>query len=250
MSRQAQRLMVVPKCAPKWPARVGCAGRNPQALEAPIGEDPAVGDAVECYASCENEISRWILPAKPAHDVENDLLRNRLQGTGKIAMPIAQGCATRSRRSERIQEFSRKGSEHTVAIIIEVGHVDREPSLGLEVDDVPHVLDVGISAARSERHHGTFLEGVEPKVLSDECVDHADAVEKPSVPASLDPVAFAHKSACCRIVAITIHDQHGCLLEWGDEVDRRMRLVVPNVDNWRQPMGGELTTQAAAKEVI
>ena len=167
---------------------------------------------------------------------------------GKIAMPIAQGRATRSRRTECVQEFSRKGSEHPIAIMAEVGHVDREPSLRLEVNDIPHCVDIGIGAARSERHHGTFLEGVEPKVFGDKCVDHADAVEKPAVPASLDLVAFAYESACCRIVAITVHDQNSCLLERGDEVDGRMRFMVPNVNNWRQPMGGELATEAAAKK--
>src|SRR4029450_10770577 len=118
---------------PEWPPRIGCAGWNPDALEAPIGEDSAVGNAIECYASREAEISRWILLAKSAHDVEDNILRNRLQGMGKIAMPIAQGRAARSRRAECVQEFSRKGSEHPVAIITEVGHVDREPSLRLKV---------------------------------------------------------------------------------------------------------------------
>src|SRR5262245_45516336 len=199
--------MVVPERAPEWRPRVRCAGWNPDALEASISEDFAVGDAIECYASREAKISRWILLAKSAHDVEDNLLRNRLESIGKIAMSIAQGHVTGSRRAECVQEFSRKGSEHPVAIMTEVGHVDRDPSLGLEVNDIPHCVDIGIGPARSQRHYGAFFEGVEPKVFGDKCVDHADAVEKPTVPASLNSVVFAYKGACCRIVAVTVHDQ-------------------------------------------
>jgi hypothetical protein len=118
------------------------------------------------------------------------------------------------------------------------------------VNDIPHCVDIGIGTARSERHHGAFLEGVESKMFGDKGVDHADAVEKPAVPASLDLVAFAYENACCRIVAITVHDQNSCLLEWGDEVDGRMRFMVSNVNNLRQPMSDEMTTETATKEVI
>ena len=72
-------------------AGVAGRGRHEHPLEAGLGEDPRVGDAVERHAAAEAQIRQAGLPVQRARDVDQRVLEHALHAGGAIGEAPAFG---------------------------------------------------------------------------------------------------------------------------------------------------------------
>ena len=243
--------MVVPQRAAERGAGVGRARRHPQPPHVAMLQDPGVGDAVEGDAARQAQVAHAVRLDEGAHAVQHDLLGDRLQREGHVAMPVEDRLAASARRPEGGDEPAPERAQLAEGVIAEIAHVDGVAAVGQRPDHVAEALDVGVLAVGGERHHLAFVaEAGKPQVLRDEGVDEAGRIHDARRPQAFEPVALAEIGAGRAVVAIAVHHQHERLLERRHEEDGGVRIVVRNVDDRRQRGGAEAAGEVAHQEVI
>src|SRR5690242_20708404 len=117
-----------------------------------------------------------------------------------------------------------------------------------QVNELAELCLVGWATRGSQRHDSSLFEASKPEIRCDACVEHSQGVEEVALPQTLESIAGTHIGGRGRLVAISVHHKHRCLLERRDEKARRMGIVMPHLNNVWNPSGeSELPFQSPPK---
>ena len=183
--------------------------------------------------------------------MQHNLLGDRLQRAGHVAMPVQDRLATDARRPEGGGELVPERAQLTEHIVAEIGHVDGIAAVGRRPDHVAEALDVGVLAVGGERHHLAFVaEAGKSQIFRDERIDEAGRVHDPGRPQALEPVAPAEIGARRAVVAVAVHHQYQSLLERRHEEAGGVRIVVGNVDDRREWSRTQAPADIARQDMV
>ena len=108
---------------------------NPDVVEWPLAEQPAVGHAVERHAACQDQVLHAGLAVDVPADPQHDLLGHRLDAGRQVHVPLLQRRLGSARRTAEQPVKPAVGHRQPLAVV-EIIHVQPEAAVGLEVDQV------------------------------------------------------------------------------------------------------------------
>ncbi len=150
---------------------------DPQPLEGPLAQQPAVGDAVQRHAAGQAEVLEAGLAVHGARHAHDDLLADHLDRAGQIHIPLSY-LGLRDPRRAAEQAVERAVGHRQPGEVVEVLLIQPERAILLKVNqlfqDEIHVLGL---AVRRETHH-LVLAGVdlEPGVVGERRVEQPERV--------------------------------------------------------------------------
>ena len=100
-ARMAEGLVIVPQRAAERRAGVGRARRHPDAPHVGMLQDLGIGHAVERDAARHAQVALREPLQQRAHEVQDDLLRDRLQREGQVAVLVGERLVRRTRAARR-----------------------------------------------------------------------------------------------------------------------------------------------------
>ena len=193
-----------------------------------LAQQLAVGDAVQRNATGQADVlgAGFLLhrPGQPQHD----LLRYRLDRGGEVHVLLGQelfGRAARpaEQRGELVVRHAQAGA------IVEVGLVEAEGAVFLEVDDVvqDRVLELRLAVGR-QAHHLVFAGiDLEARVIGEGRIEQPERVREVDLAQHLELVALAPAQRRGGPFADAVHAQDGGLLVGrGEEGRGGVALVV------------------------
>ena len=171
----------------------GIAGRrlNPDVVELAVAQHLAVGDAIQRHAAGKAQIARAGLGREAARQPQHGLLEHRLDRGRDIHVERRQQLVRRAHRlAEQLGEplvgHGQPGA------IVEIGHVEPERAVRLEIDQiVENELCVFRLAIGREPHHLVFA-GVdlEAGVIGERRIEQPERMGKVDLLEDLEPVAL------------------------------------------------------------
>src|SRR6516164_8789421 len=129
-------------------------------------------------------------------------------------MAVGEHFTGRARETKRLYESGRERLQHTVFVVAEIIHVDREAPPRLEAHNIAH------------------------------------AVEEAAMPVPVDAIAGTCEGARRSVVSIAVDDEDAGLLERRNKKDCRVRLVMAHVKDLGQTLAAELALQIVAQPEV
>src|SRR5690606_17683686 len=166
--------------------------------------------------------------------VQHNVFGNDLQRSRNVSMPIFQLLARLAWWPESIEEPLLERPQLSKGVVAEVVEVHLVTALRQRMNDVSKLLDVGVRAVGGEGHHLALVRETEPKVLRHERVDDAERIEDSGMPEPFQTVATADVGTRGGVVTEAVHDEHRRLLEWTDEEDCCVSVMVADIHDWRE----------------
>ena len=179
-----------------------------------VAQHLAVGDAIERHAAGEAQVSRSGLLGEAARQPQHGLIQHRLDRGRDIHVKRRQQLIRAAHRLA--EQFGEPVVGHGEAgAIVEIGHVEPERAVGLQIDQmIENELCVFRLAVGREPHHLVFA-GVdlEAGVIGRGRIQQAERMRKMDLLEDLEPVAVADRRRRRRPFADAVHGQHGGVLE-------------------------------------
>ena len=219
-------------------AGIAGSGRDEDALEAGLGKDPCVGDAIQCHTAANTKIRHARLALKTAGHLNQSVLENSLHAAGAIREPLApRGLQVNrlrrvTRRSEQVHETRGKGSFGR-GLILEVIQVQRERAVRRAVNQLANVIHHRRAAVGGEPHNLVLVfVHREAQVRRERRVQHSQRMRKPDLAQKCNrrasvrtPLAVADRE--CGPFAHTVSRQDGGAARWrSQEGSGRVRLMM------------------------
>ena len=230
------------------PERAACvagSGRDEHALEAGLGENPRVRDAVERHAAAETQIGKAGLPAERARDVHQGVFENPLDTRGAIretpsVRRLEVDRLVRVARTPEQLDESRRIRLPGRRLILEVLEVEGERAVRRAPDQLADRVGHGWPPVGGEAHdfvfvlvHGEAQEGGERRI------QHAEGVWISDLPAQRDagaaagtPLSLADRQRGPLADAIGGQDR-GAAGRRREKSRRRVRLVMAGEQDLR-----------------
>ena len=213
-ARLALKLMV--GCERSTNRAAGITGRrlNPNPVELAVAQHLAVGDAIERHAPRKTEVASAGLTGEAARQPQHRFVEHRLNGGGNIHVERGQQLIGRAHRLA--EQFCKPFIRHGEAgAIIEIGHVEPERSIRLQIDEViENELRVFRLAVRREPHHLIFA-GVDLEAgeVGHGRIKQTKRMRKVNLLEDLKTVALTQSGRCRRPFTDTIHGENHGLVE-------------------------------------
>ena len=247
-----QQLVPDEQGSPQSAAGIAGGGLNPDVLERPFTQQPAVGDAVERHATRHHEVLHPGLAVQLAPYAQHDLLGHFLDAGRQVHVPLLQPGVRLARRSAEELVESLIGHRQTLAVV-EVVHVQPKTAVRLEVDEV--LVDgvlVDRLAVRSQTHQ-LVLAAVDPEaaVVRESRVEQTQRVRELQVVSQSKRVARPGPVGSCAPLADAVQGEDGGVFEGaGKECAGGVALMVVHKDQRGLDGVGEPPADLAAHEQL
>ncbi len=215
-----------------------------------FAENACVRHAVQRDAAGQAQIAAFVLFRERPNDVQNGFLDGVLKRVSEVAVTTFDRFAFLASRTEGLDKALLEGPVETVGVVVDEVPVDGEFSLGTEMNEFTKFFRVGVVSGRGERHDRSFLEIIEPEMLGDGGVEHAEGIEDVVLRDPLDAIAKAGICRLSRLIAIAVHHQDGRFVEGRHEEGGGVRIVVTHLHDLRQfALGAEVPKQAPPQAI-
>ncbi len=195
-------------------SRISRSGLNPDIRKDSRAQQLSIGDAVECHAPRHAEFTLASAHCEIAAYPQHRFIEDRLDRCRDVHVPLSE-------RLLRIAGWSTKELRESVVghpqagRVVEVGHVQPERSVILEIDQLPqNCVAVRRTAIRGESHH-LVLTRVHPEseIVGECAVQQAQRVRESNLAQHLYSRIVAERQRCRRPFANAVDGEDRGLLE-------------------------------------
>ena len=187
---------------------------DPDVVEVAVAQNLAIGDAIERHAAGKAEVSRLGLLGEAARHPQHRLIQHRLDRGRDVHVERRQQLVRASHRLA--EQFGEPVVGHgETGAIVEIGHVEPERAVRLQVDQiVENELCVFRLAIGRQPHHLVFAGiDLEAGVVGGGRIQQAERMREMNFLKDLQLAAVADRGRGRRPFADAVHGQHRRALE-------------------------------------
>ena len=190
-------------------AGVARGGLDPQVVELPVPEHPAVADAIESDAAAQAEVSDAVISGNGARKAHHDLFGHGLYRRSQVHVPLRQRLLGLARgTAEQVVEPPVRHRQS--GAVVEVIEVQPERAVRFQVDQmVMNESGVLRLAVRRESHELVFARiDLESRVVRKRRIKQAERVRKVDFPLDDQLAAVPDGNGCRGPLPDAVHREH------------------------------------------
>ena len=206
--------MVHGQCRTECPAGVPRGRLDPDALEMPIAQNPAVGHTVQGHAACQAQVPHSGCGGDAPRHCQQYFLRDSLDRCGKVHVPLGDRVLRLARRAPE-QVVERRAGHGQAGAIVEILQIEPEGAVGLDIDQVVANQRCKTRLAVGRETHQFVFAAVdlESRVVGECGIEQAQGVGETYFALQFKLVAASDRERGGCPFAHSVERQHGRFME-------------------------------------